>query len=556
MTRSLVLTAAFLIAAIPARAQAQASAPAASDSPLAATLALPISPGSIALLVGHGDDLAAQQRVREALRDARPAVRAVAARVAYGAGLQMLLADLRAALKAEQDPVAAAEEVRTLMTFAPPLAPECVAAAGRLGAPVANVVVDTYARLNSAELIPQLATLGAAHASPGNVRSALEVLIGGNPTLRDRLLREQPADPMAIEVGLVSFRKTRVQPADDVLLSLLNSDQEPVRQIVAWQVARGVASQTLTLTPALATAVDARITASASAVTWEALGLDLIGRASNRSRHERRWTGLPQGKNPWIFTEDRVLFSPLLSVQESRDLTDVLHISPDALTTRVNDRERLIYQTPRQQEFVARTVPHFVEGFETELLRLTGCDTKELPMVVANVAYRTEGRPRQISIVPDARVTEPCKRAAIVLFNLTIPKLAMPLPLTYSEGLILPMQPEQIACVDAPIPSVSGAPVEGIRLTRDVKPPTRIKMVHPTYPQSALTAQHEGVAIIEATISATGCVMDASVLAGPDPLLSSAALYAVMQWGYTPTMVNGNPVPLIMTVTVSFTLHP
>jgi protein TonB len=38
------------------------------------------------------------------------------------------------------------------------------------------------------------------------------------------------------------------------------------------------------------------------------------------------------------------------------------------------------------------------------------------------------------------------------------------------------------------------------------------------------------------------------------PLLDEAALKAVRQWRYTPTLLNGIPVPVIMTVTVTFTL--
>src|SRR5690349_20539405 len=108
-SRTLVIASAIVIASTSARAQ---TAP--SDPQLTATLALPISPASIALLVGNGADPAAQQRVREGLRDSRPEVRSAAARVVYSAGLQMLLSDLRAALKVEQNPDAAGNEVRAL----------------------------------------------------------------------------------------------------------------------------------------------------------------------------------------------------------------------------------------------------------------------------------------------------------------------------------------------------------------------------------------------------------------------------------------------------------
>jgi hypothetical protein len=51
-----------------------------------------------------------------------------------------------------------------------------------------------------------------------------------------------------------------------------------------------------------------------------------------------------------------------------------------------------------------------------------------------------------------------------------------------------------------------------------------------------------------------GKVADAKVLRSI-PLLDSAALDAVRQWEFTPTLLNGVPVPVIMTVTVNFTLQ-
>ena len=60
--------------------------------------------------------------------------------------------------------------------------------------------------------------------------------------------------------------------------------------------------------------------------------------------------------------------------------------------------------------------------------------------------------------------------------------------------------------------------------------------------------------IIEATISPHGQGADARVLRSI-PLLDQAALDAVRQWEYSPTLLNGVPVPVIMTVTVNFTLQ-
>ena len=59
--------------------------------------------------------------------------------------------------------------------------------------------------------------------------------------------------------------------------------------------------------------------------------------------------------------------------------------------------------------------------------------------------------------------------------------------------------------------------------------------------------------ILEATIGPDGKVQDTRVLRSI-PLLDQAAIDAVSQWEYSPTLLNGTPVPIIMTVTVQFTL--
>ena len=76
---------------------------------------------------------------------------------------------------------------------------------------------------------------------------------------------------------------------------------------------------------------------------------------------------------------------------------------------------------------------------------------------------------------------------------------------------------------------------------------------HPAYPDIAKQARVQGVVILECTISPQGKVTDVKVLRGI-PLLDSAAIEAVKQWVYSPTLLNGVPVPVIMTVTVNFRL--
>jgi len=97
-------------------------------------------------------------------------------------------------------------------------------------------------------------------------------------------------------------------------------------------------------------------------------------------------------------------------------------------------------------------------------------------------------------------------------------------------------------------------PQQPVRVGGNIKPPQKIKNVAPVYPPIAQSARVQGVVIIEATIGPNGRVTDARVLRSI-PLLDQAALDAVRQWEFTPTLLNGVPVPVIMTVTVNFTLQ-
>jgi periplasmic protein TonB len=100
---------------------------------------------------------------------------------------------------------------------------------------------------------------------------------------------------------------------------------------------------------------------------------------------------------------------------------------------------------------------------------------------------------------------------------------------------------------DAPPPP----PVKPVRVGGNIHEPHKVRDVAPVYPDVAMKAHVEGIVILEATIDAGGRVVDATVLRSI-PVLDEAALEAVRQWVYTPTLLNGVPTPVIMTVTVNF----
>lgn len=97
----------------------------------------------------------------------------------------------------------------------------------------------------------------------------------------------------------------------------------------------------------------------------------------------------------------------------------------------------------------------------------------------------------------------------------------------------------------------SGAPLP---VGGKIRAPLKLHDVAPVYPELARRARVQGLVLISCVIDADGRVAEAAVLRGV-PLLDAAALEAVRQWTYRPTLLNGSPVAVVMTVTVQFTLR-
>ena len=107
----------------------------------------------------------------------------------------------------------------------------------------------------------------------------------------------------------------------------------------------------------------------------------------------------------------------------------------------------------------------------------------------------------------------------------------------------------------APPPPPPPPPVQvPIPLHSGIKAPRKIVDVAPVYPALAQQVRKDGIVILETVIDANGGVESVRVLRSV-PLLDQAAVDAVKQWRFTPAMLNGQAVPVVMTVTVNFTLR-
>jgi protein TonB len=105
----------------------------------------------------------------------------------------------------------------------------------------------------------------------------------------------------------------------------------------------------------------------------------------------------------------------------------------------------------------------------------------------------------------------------------------------------------------APPPPAGKTPP--VRLHQGIEPPKKIVDVAPLYPPLARASHVEGIVILEVVIDEHGEVTSTRVLRSMR-LLDQAAVDAVRGWKFSPARLNGEAIPVVMTVTVNFTLKP
>lgn len=96
-------------------------------------------------------------------------------------------------------------------------------------------------------------------------------------------------------------------------------------------------------------------------------------------------------------------------------------------------------------------------------------------------------------------------------------------------------------------------PGPAVRVGGDIREPRRVHGTAPVYPDFARRARVQGQVVLECVIDTDGRVTDLHVVSG-NPLLAEAATEAVRRWVYSPTTLNGQPIRVILTVTVTFGL--
>jgi protein TonB len=96
-------------------------------------------------------------------------------------------------------------------------------------------------------------------------------------------------------------------------------------------------------------------------------------------------------------------------------------------------------------------------------------------------------------------------------------------------------------------------PTKFVRVGGAIVAPKLLKRVNPEYPALAAQARLTALVILEAEVDLRGRVQTVRVLRGA-PLFDEPATEAVKQWRYQPLLLNGQPTPFIVSVTVVFNL--
>jgi protein TonB len=124
-------------------------------------------------------------------------------------------------------------------------------------------------------------------------------------------------------------------------------------------------------------------------------------------------------------------------------------------------------------------------------------------------------------------------------------------PLSAGSGMdLLNVAPNSAEIVKRPVvPSVP----QRVPVTSTIEAAKLISRVQPVYQRLPIQARIQGNVVLHAIIGRDGQVSELQILSG-HPLLVNAALDAVRQWRYSPTLLNGQAVEVETTITVSFVL--
>jgi TonB family protein len=509
-------------------------------------LARPITPGSVALLVLDARSPEVQQRLGEALRDERPAVRAIAARVTAVTISRTQAATLVDLVARESDPIALREQVRALLILDSAAHEKVVGnAIARAGGEATLVLAEFIARSRGVAIVDLLPELLERSRDVTTLADILSLVAREHPGERTRLAEG------VIRTGDDPLWRAYLTALDQHRIAVLGS---------TWQtalVASAPAIQTTTLF-ALATMLENKeglsssvLDAALPANPWPPasptdadFARELIARIRGSRPSDANWAAVVTrlgGRLPFA------LWSRLTSAE--KDAARAGGFGRDERGTGAG------YDPPKRSTAdaagrPARILQPIVPDLLTEMAGITDCRLRhDTDYAAAQLTYRPDGRPLQVSLVKRS-IPGKCGPFVSAAMSLLVARADHVVNEFPTDIVFLPLQSDMLACVDR---SATRRPVEVSE--KGVTMPQVTKDKPPNYTPDAMKARAEGEVIVRAIVSDSGCVAHAEVTRPLHPELDLEALNAILQWRFRPAQLEGKSVPVLISVGVSFKLR-
>jgi TonB family protein len=126
-----------------------------------------------------------------------------------------------------------------------------------------------------------------------------------------------------------------------------------------------------------------------------------------------------------------------------------------------------------------------------------------------------------------------------------------------SDGMILTVTQKGVDQDGQAIDTIQEFRRRGAETPSNIRPPRVLKEVKPQYTAEAMRAEIQGAVLVECVVKADGTVGDVEVLRSLDKTfgLDQEAIKAARAWQFEPGTRNGEPVPVLVTIELTFTLR-
>jgi TonB family protein len=503
-------------------------------------IALPLSPASTALLVNEPVSDAWQARLTDALRAPRGDVRRVAARIVTVRHVADQVEAVKAALAQETEAAAVAELVRAMFAIGHAGDRVVTEAIDRTGGASTMVLAELMARQKGLAVLPFLPMIVEKGRDPVSLAGVLSVLAVRDSSSRRRIAQAIVAtrsDELwaAYDTALMVHR---VEQGPDEWLPALASDVAAIRRNVLWDLLRTLADDRTLPADVLGAALPAG-DRPPEPIDTEALLRELVARATGLNRPGDLALAVVAAKQESDFKDVAFLWL----TRAEREALERSRIATPAPTKAAPRLEAKLTGMP------TRTAWPIIAGLTPELMRVTGCKaSRESHYGAAEIEYGPDGTPKTVGLL-NGSLGSGCDLAMRTLVRLTVARFDHDVSGRPREILLFPMQRDTVSCLDSFEP---GTPTR--RIAHDVTSPRVLHEAKPEYTRAAMERKAQGAVVADVIVSERGCSAYASVKRGLDPDLDLQALHAILRWKFAPALVDDKPVPVWVTIEVSFRL--